>query len=77
MKNQILKHLRMMPKFDDLIATKNQNDIELKFSLTDSRTVSCYASLVKVCLLFLFFLVLVILVILLGVFGREKTKSRV
>lgn len=55
MKNQILKHLRMMPNFDELIATKNQNDIELKFGLHDSRTVSCYASLVKVCNFFCFF----------------------
>jgi hypothetical protein len=55
MKNQILKHLRMMPKFDEFIATKNQNDIELKFGLHDSRTVSCYASLVKVFFLLVLF----------------------
>lgn len=54
LKNQIVKYLRQMPKIESLLKKCNENDVELMFSETDIRTVSCYSSVVRV--FFSFFL---------------------
>lgn len=55
-KNQILKYLRQMPNFDNLVIKNNSEEIELQFGPNDIRVINCYPGTVDVCIfLFPFF----------------------
>ncbi len=49
LKSGVMKYLRTMPKFEDLIFENNAEQISYRFNAYDTRTISCYPGTVAVC----------------------------